>query len=57
MNGGNGSKQFVEGWVEFADKSVAKSVATSLNLRPIGTKKGDYYHDDLWNLKYLKGFK
>jgi ESF2/ABP1 family protein len=43
--------------VEFSDKSVAKNVAASLNLTPISRKKGDYYHDDLWNLKYLKGFK
>lgn len=57
LRGGNGSKQFTEGWVEFADKAIAKNVAASLNLQPIGTKKGDYYHDDLWNLKYLRGFK
>ena len=24
--GGNGSKQFAEGWVEFADKKIAKQV-------------------------------
>jgi hypothetical protein len=24
--GGNGSKQFTEGWVEFADKKIAKQV-------------------------------
>jgi ESF2/ABP1 family protein len=23
----------------------------------IGGKKGNYYHDDVWNMKYLKGFK
>jgi ESF2/ABP1 family protein len=56
-SGGNGSKQFVEGWVEFSDKKVARSVAESLNNTRIGSKKGDYYYDDLWNLKYLKGFK
>jgi hypothetical protein len=26
ISGGNGSKQFVEGWIEFADKKVAKQV-------------------------------
>jgi len=36
---------------------VAKEVAASLNNCPIGGKKGGYYHDDIWNLKYLKGFK
>lgn len=56
-NGGNGSKHFTEGWVEYADKSTARSVAESLNNKPIGITKGDYYHDDIWNLKYLKGFK
>ena len=56
-NGGNASKQFREGWIEFADKKIAKRVAESLNNTPMGGKKGDYYHDDLWNLKYLKNFK
>jgi ESF2/ABP1 family protein len=23
----------------------------------IGGRKGNYYHDDVWNMKYLKGFK
>lgn len=47
----------VLGWIEFADKKIAKQVAESLNNTPIGGKKGDFYHDDIWNLKYLKGFK
>eukprot|EP00604_Paraphysomonas_vestita_P003364 CAMPEP_0174821010 /NCGR_PEP_ID=MMETSP1107-20130205/5241_1 /TAXON_ID=36770 /ORGANISM="Paraphysomonas vestita, Strain GFlagA" /LENGTH=261 /DNA_ID=CAMNT_0016037523 /DNA_START=42 /DNA_END=824 /DNA_ORIENTATION=+ len=55
--GGNGSKQFVEGWIEFADKKVAKRIAQSLNNTPMGGKKRNFYHDDLWNLKYLKNFK
>ena len=55
--GGNGSKQFSEGWIEFSDKKVAKQVAESLNNTSIGGKKGDFYHDDIWNLKYLKNFK
>ena len=56
-NGGNGSKQFVEGWIEYSDKKLAKNVADSLNNTRIGIKKGDFYYDDLWNLKYLRGFK
>lgn len=56
-HGGNGSKQFSEGWIEFADKKVARAVADSLNNKCIGGKKGNFYHDDIWNLKYLKGFK
>jgi len=55
--GGNGSRQFREGWVEFEDKKLAKRVAASLNNTPMGGKKSSFYHDDLWNLKYLKGFK
>ena len=55
--GGNGSKQFTEGWIEFADKYVAKNVAESLNGTRVAGKKGDFYHDDLWSLKYLKKFK
>lgn len=56
-HGGNGSKQFVEGWVEFADKNVAKLVASSLNNTVMGGKKRSFYHDDIWNIKYLKNFK
>ena len=56
-SGGNGSKQFTEGWVEFSEKSIAKNVAESLNNTNIGSKKGDFYHDDIWNIKYLKKFK
>lgn len=56
-HGGNSSKQFKEGWIEFSDKHIARQVAESLNNTSIGSKKGDYYHDDLWNLKYLKNFK
>ena len=73
--GGNGSKQFVEGWIEFADKKVAKNVSSIAARRPdltlpldmqvaralnntlIGGKKRNFYHDDMWNLKYLKGFR
>lgn len=45
------------GWIEFADKKIAKMVAESLNNTSIGGKKGGFYHDDIWNLKYLKNFK
>lgn len=53
--GGNRKKFFTEGWVEFEDKKVAKSVASALNATPIGGK--GFHKFDLWNLKYLKGFK
>ncbi|KAI9770518.1 MAG: RNA-binding ATPase activator esf2 [Geoglossum simile] len=55
--GGNKKRNFEDGWVEFADKKVAKLVVETLNATTIGGKKGNYYHDDVWNMKYLKGFK
>ena len=48
---------FTEGWVEFADKRVARSVAEMLNARPIGGKKGTRWRDDVWTMKYLPRFK
>ncbi len=56
-SGGNKKKRYIDGWVEFLDKRNAKLVAETLNANIIGGKKGGYYHDDVWNLKYLKGFK
>ena len=55
--GGNSKRAFVDGWIEFASKRRAKACVESLNGNTIGGKKAGYYHDDLWNLKYLKGFK
>ncbi|EJD00862.1 uncharacterized protein FOMMEDRAFT_125338 [Fomitiporia mediterranea MF3/22] len=48
---------FTEGWVEFADKRVARSVAEMLNAQPIGGKKGTRWRDDVWTMKYLPKFK
>ncbi|KAI8899340.1 hypothetical protein BC833DRAFT_524853 [Globomyces pollinis-pini] len=48
---------FVEGWIEFEDKKIARQVATLLNNTNIGGKKRDYYYDDIWNIKYLPKFK
>jgi ESF2/ABP1 family protein len=56
-SGGNKKKSFTDGWVEFVSKNDAKAAASILNGNIMGGKKGNYYHDDLWNLKYLKGFK
>ena len=54
----SGAKVFSEGWVEFVDKKVAKHVARLLNGEPMGgKKKRSKYYYDLWNLKYLSGFK
>ncbi|RLN05835.1 hypothetical protein BBO99_00002236 [Phytophthora kernoviae] len=55
--GGNRRTNYTEGWIEFEDKKIAKRVAKMLNTTQIGGRKRDYYHDDMWNFKYLKGFK
>ena len=54
---GNKKRNYTEGWIEFMDKRVAKAIALALNNTPIGGKKRSYYHDDLWNMKYLSKFK
>jgi len=56
-SGGNKKRSFTDGWVEFVHKRDAKLVAETLNAQIIGGKKGGWYHDDVWNIKYLKGFK
>lgn len=56
-SGGNRKRNFTDGWIEFVSKREAKIAVETLNTRIIGGKKGRYYHDDVWNLKYLKGFK
>ncbi|OCH86216.1 hypothetical protein OBBRIDRAFT_814691 [Obba rivulosa] len=48
---------YTEGWVEFKDKRVARSVAEMLNAQPIGGKKGTRWRDDVWTMKYLPKFK
>ncbi|KAF4126709.1 ESF2/ABP1 family protein [Geosmithia morbida] len=56
-SGGNKKRLYTEGWVEFVRKKDAKAVCELLNAQNIGGKKGNYYHDDIWNLLYLRGFK
>ena len=56
-NGGNKKPKFVEGWIEFDSKKVAKRVARTLNNTRVGSKKHTFYYDDLWNIKYLSKFK
>ena len=53
----NRRRNYTEGWVEFADKRVAKATAMALNNTQIGGKKRYYYHDDIWNMKYLPKFR
>ncbi|KAG8903975.1 RNA-binding ATPase activator esf2 [Tulasnella sp. 403] len=54
---GSKTVNFVEGWVEFADKHVARSVATLLNGQPIGGRNRSRYKDEVWTMKYLPKFK
>lgn len=56
-NGGNKKKRYVEGWVEFKSKKIAKEIAAYLNGNSVGGKKRNFFYDDVWNMKYLKGFK
>lgn len=46
---------YTEGWIEFASKKTAKRCAEALNAQLVGGKKGGFYYDDLWNMRYLKG--
>jgi len=54
---GSGGKRYTEGWIEFEDKKIAKSVATMLNMKPITTKKRSHHFGDLWMLQYLRKFQ
>ncbi|KAK3906645.1 hypothetical protein C8A05DRAFT_11638 [Staphylotrichum tortipilum] len=56
-SGGNKKRSFTEGWVEFVKKKDAKKACDLLNAQIIGGKKSSWYHDDVWALKYLSGFK
>ena len=56
--GGNRKVKYTEGWVEFCKKKDAKKAELALNCQLIGGKKRkNKYRDDLWNIKYLSGFK
>lgn len=55
--GGNKKICFREGWVQFGDKRMAKLAALTLNGQRMVPKKGNFYSEDLWNLKYLPKFK
>ncbi|QPG75386.1 hypothetical protein FOA43_002740 [Brettanomyces nanus] len=56
-SGGNKKRKFDEGWCEFISKKDAKLAAFTLNGNILGGKKHSFYHDDIMNVKYLKGFK
>lgn len=56
-NGGNSRKKYIEGWIEFQDRKLAKQVAKELNNTPISNSKHDAHYGDIWNLKYLRKFQ
>ncbi|KAL6248371.1 RNA-binding ATPase activator esf2 [Rhinocladiella similis] len=53
----NSRQLYTEGWIEFASKKTARRCAESLNTQQVGGKKGGFYHDDVWNMKYLRGMR
>ena len=53
--GGGGGKRYTEGWVEFDDKRHAKTAAEGLHMTNM-ERKGTHC-EDLWTMRYLKGFK
>jgi ESF2/ABP1 family protein len=48
---------YLDAWVEFKDKRIAKAVAESLNNTTLGGKKRSRLYDAVWHVKYLSGFK
>jgi len=55
--GGTAKIKYREGWIEFADRNIAKAVALSLNGHPVGGNRRNFHYSDLWSLKYLPGFR
>ncbi|KAL2437059.1 Pre-rRNA-processing protein esf2 [Exophiala dermatitidis] len=53
----NSRRLYTEGWIEFESKKTARLCAEALNAQVVGGRKGGFYHDDVWNLKYLKGMR
>lgn len=51
------TREFTEGWVEFESKRAAKQIASSLNTKPMATRKSSKFYDILWSMKYLPRFK
>lgn len=51
----NKRKMYSDGWVEFESKKVAKVCAETLNATTVGGRS--WYRDDVWNMKYLRGFR
>jgi ESF2/ABP1 family protein len=56
--GGSGGKRYVEGWVEFESKKVARRVGEMLNMSRVTNHKRSLHYDDFWNIKVscMEGF-
>lgn len=52
--GGNKKRSFIDGWVEFSRRKDARVCAEAINVQTIGGR--GWYGDDVWNVRYLKGF-
>jgi len=52
-----GSKRYVEGWVEYEDRKVAKRVGMCLNNTPISNFKRSIHYGQMWNIKFLRKFQ
>ena len=52
-----GSKRYVEGWVEFEDRKIAKRVGMCLNNTPISNFKRSVHYGQMWNVKFLRKFQ
>lgn len=44
---------YIEGWLEYKKKVVAKKVAKMLNGQQVGGKRKNPYYDSIWSIKYL----
>nr|XP_039251390.1 activator of basal transcription 1-like [Styela clava]XP_039267644.1 activator of basal transcription 1-like [Styela clava] len=49
--------RYSEGWVEMADKKLAKRIALTLNNTPVMEWKKSKCVDYIWNVKYLHRFR
>lgn len=55
--GGTKKICYIDGWVEFLDKKLAKRVALTLNGTPVGGGKRSFHAEFTWNIRYLSKFK
>lgn len=55
--GGPRQQQYVEAWVEFESKKVAKRTAKLLNGTEMGGNRRSAWYSYIWTMRYLKKFK